>query len=105
MSAGFNPHISPIRLLLSDIYLLSMNYGGVSTMASLYTALDAFIAPILGRNPAGGLRRANRQSCRFVSLVFFASAGTCSLNHSHRYAFVRRHPLTQKILRDLRIKW
>ena len=129
MPAGFNPHISPIRLLLSDIYLLSMNYGGVSTMASLYTALDAFIAPILGRNPAGGLRRANRQSCRFVSLVFFASAGTCSLrpslgatlraaiavqivcpddlslNHSHRYAFVRRHPLTQKILRDLRINW
>ena len=50
-------------------------------MASLYTALDA------------------------PSLVFFASAGTCSLNHSHRYAFVRRHPLTQKILRDLRINW
>ena len=48
-------------------------------MASLQTALDAFIAPFPGRNPAGGLRRANRLSCRFVSLVFLrlTGAGAC----------------------------
>ena len=48
-------------------------------MASLHTALDAFIAPFPGRNPAGGLRRANRLSCRFVSLVFLrlTGAGAC----------------------------
>ena len=60
-------------------------------MSLLQTALDAFIAPIpllttagagSGRNPAGGLRRANRLSCRFVSLVFFPPAGTCSLRPS-----------------------
>ena len=80
-------------------------------MASLHTALDAFIAPFPGRNLAGGLRRANRLSCRFVSLVFLRLTSTCSLrpslgatlraavavqivcpddlslNHSHRYAF------------------
>ena len=28
----------------------------------------------------GGLRRANRLSCRFVLLVFFAPVGTCFLN-------------------------
>ena len=82
-----SPHISPIRLSLSDICLLSMSYGGLFTMASLHTALDAFIAPFPGRNSAGGLRRANRLSCRFVSLVFLRLTGTCSLNHSHRYAF------------------
>ena len=56
-----------------------MSYGNLLTMSSLQTALDAFIAPFpllttagagSGRNPAGGLRRANRLSCRFVSLVF-----------------------------------
>ena len=47
-----------------------MSYGNLLTMSSLQTALDAFIAPFPGRNPAGGLRRANRLSCRFVSLVF-----------------------------------
>ena len=39
------------------------------------------------------------------SLVFFAPAGTCSLNQSYGYAFGRRHPLAQKILRDHRITW
>ena len=39
-------------------------------MSSLQTALDAFIASILGRNPAGSYRCANRLSCRFVLLVF-----------------------------------
>ena len=43
-------------------------------MASLHTALDAFIA--------GGLRRANRLSCRFVSLVFLRLTSTCSLRPS-----------------------
>ena len=77
-----SPHLSPIRLSSPDICLLSMNYGELFTMLLLPTALDAFIAPILGRNPAGGLRRANRQSCRFVSLVFFPPAATCSLRPS-----------------------
>ena len=39
------------------------------------------------------------------SLVFFAPAGTCSLNQSYGYAFGHRHPLAQKILRDHRITW
>ena len=56
-------------------------------MSPLQTALDAFIVPIPGHNPAGGLRRANRLSCRFVTLVFFAPAGTCFLNQSFGYAF------------------
>ena len=59
----------------------------ILTLLPSHTALDAFIASILGRNPAGGYRRANRPSCRFVSLVFLPPAGTCFLNHSHRYAF------------------
>ena len=59
-----------------------MSYGNLLTMSSLQTALDAFIAPFPGRNPAGGLRRANRLSCRFVSLVFVPPAGTCSLRPS-----------------------
>ena len=50
-------------------------------MASLHTALDA------------------------PSLVFLRLTGTCSLNHSHRYAFGRRHPSAAKIQRDLRINW
>ena len=64
-----------------------MNCQQVITLLPLRTTLDAFIAPFPGRNPAGGLRRANRLSCRFVSLVFFWPAGTCSLNHSYGYAF------------------
>ena len=83
----------------------------ILALSPSHSALDAFIAPFPGRNPAGGLRRANRLSCRFVSLVFLPPAGTCSLrpslgatlraavavqivypddlslNHSHRYAF------------------
>ena len=82
-----NPHFSPVRLSSSDSCLLSIRYDNLLTMSSLQTALDAFIAsiPLLttcracpcesrgagsGRNPAGGYRRANRLSCRFVSLVF-----------------------------------
>ena len=60
---GVSPHISPIRLSLSDKCMLSMSYGGLFTMTSLHTALDA------------------------PSLVFLRLTGTCSLNHSHRYAF------------------
>ena len=67
--------------------------------------IDAFIAPILGRNPLGGYRRANRPSCRFVSLVFFALAGTCALNQMNNSAFGREYPLTPKIRRDHRINW
>ena len=104
-----------------------MNYNTFVAISPLQTALDAFIAPILGRNPAGGLRRANRLSCRFVLLVFFAPVGTCSLrpslgatlraaiavqivhpdnlslNQSYGYAFGRKHPLAQKIRRNHRI--
>ena len=124
-----NPHISPIRLLPADRCLLSISYGNLRTMSSLQTALDAFIAPFPGRNPAGGLRRANWLSCRFVSLVFLPPASTCSLrpslgttlraavavqivcpddlslNHSYGYGFGRRHPLAANILRDHRINW
>ena len=63
------------------------------------------IASIPGRNPSGGYRRANRLSCRFVLLVFFAPVGTCSLNQSYGYAFGRRRPLAQKIRRNHRIAW
>ena len=127
----------------------------ILALSPSHSALDAFIASILGRNPMGGCRRANRLSCRFVSLVFLPPAGTCSLrpspclqpaepapllttagagsakaggqalgatlraavavqivcpdnlslNHSHRYAFGRRHPLATKILSDHRIHW
>ena len=106
-----------------------MSYGNLLTMSSLQTALDAFIASIPVRNPSGGCRRANQLSCRFVSLVFFVPTGTCSLrpsldatlwaaiavqivcpddlslNQSYGYAFGRRHPLAQKILRDHRTTW
>ena len=59
----------------------------IRVMASSHTALDAFIVSVLGRNPVGGCRRANRLSCRFVSLVFWLPVGTCFLNHSYGYAF------------------
>ena len=104
-----------------------MSYGNLSSMLPLHTALDAFIASIPGRNPAGDLRRANRLSCRFVSLVFFALAGTCSLhtslcatlraafavqivypddlslNQKNHYAFGREHPRTDTQIRLERI--
>ena len=54
----------------------------ILVLSPSHNALDAFIASILGRNPAGGYRRANRPSCRFVSLVFLPPAGTCSLHPS-----------------------
>ena len=53
----------------------------ILALASLHTALDA------------------------PSLVFFALAGTYSLNQKNNYAFGRERPLTQKILRDHRINW
>ena len=98
-----------------------MGYGSMSNMLAKQTALDAFIAPIPGRNPSDGCRRANRLSCRFVSLVFFALTDACSLcpslgatlqaaiavqivrpddlslNHSYGYAFGRGRPSAQKI--------
>ena len=94
---GINPHFSPGRLLSPDICLLSMSSYKFFTISPLHTALDAFIAPFLGRNPAGGCRRANRLSCRFVSLVFFPPAGTYFLNQKANYAFGRRHPQAEKI--------
>ena len=45
------------------------------------------LRPSLGATLRAACRRANRLSCRFVSLVFLPPAGTCSLNQSHRYAF------------------
>ena len=77
-----SPDFSPGRWLLSETYLLSISYGNILNIPPLQTALDAFIAPIPGRNPTGGYRRANRLSCRFVSLVFVPPAGTCSLRPS-----------------------
>ena len=58
-----------------------MSYGIRFALLPLYTALDA------------------------PSLVFFALAGTYSLNQKNYYAFGRERPLTQKIRRDLRITW
>ena len=78
---AISPNISPIRLLASDRCLLSMSYDNLSSMLPLHTALDA------------------------PSLVFFALAGTCSLNQKNHYAFGHEHPLTQKILSDHRINW
>ena len=94
-----SPHFSPVRLSSSDSCLLSIRYDNLLTISTYHTALDAFIAPFpllttcracpcesrgagSGRNPAGSLRRANRLSCRFVSLVFLPPAGTCSLRPS-----------------------
>ena len=79
VAINYNPNISPIRLLASDRCLLSMSYGNLSSMLPLRTALDA------------------------PSLVFFALAGTCSLNQKNHYAFGHERPLTQKILSDHRI--
>ena len=77
----------------------------MSTMSPEQTTLDTFIASIPGRNPTGGYRRANRLSCRFVSLVFLLPAGTYSLKRSPCYAFGRMPPLAAKIRCDHRITW
>ena len=60
--ASTSPDFSPGCWLLSETYLLSISYGNILNIPSLQTALDAFIAPFPGRNPAGGYRRANRLS-------------------------------------------
>ncbi len=63
--------IDPFVSLAVSGKLFAVNeYQDNITLLLLYTALDAFIAHIHVRNPAGGCCRANRLSCRFVSLVF-----------------------------------
>ena len=79
--SNLNPHFSPGRLLLAETRLLLKGYGSIPAVSPLQTTLEA------------------------PSLVFFALAGTCSLNQMNNFAFGREYPLTQKIRRDLRITW
>ena len=74
-------------------------------MTTLHAALDApslvFFAPV----GTCSLRPSLGATLRAAVAVQIVCPDNLSLNQSYGYAFGRRHPLAQKILRDHRITW